>query len=218
MLTPDDPYVAVDLDHCIQENEVDEQATEVIATLNSYTEISPSGHGIRILLACAEFRENLRQLQIELYSRQRYMTITGHHLAGTPPQITTIPLDQLTALLPRPIVAPQPAQTMLSQPNRYPVGEHELWERIFMHDKYGAYHLRRFQGNVSLDGGDHSLTVIRLLNCLARWTHGDAVRMRAMILMSSLANAKWFEKRGGGDWLDYQIADAIAYVRPRQKQ
>jgi hypothetical protein len=33
-----------------------------------------------------------------------------------------------------------------------------------------------------------------------------------MILMSPLANEKWFEKRGGGDWLDYQIANAIGYV------
>jgi hypothetical protein len=79
-----------------------------------------------------------------------------------------------------------------------------------MHDKYGADHLRRFQGDSALDRGDHPFTVIRLLNCLARWTQCAPIQMRSMILMSPLANDKWFEKRGGGDWLDHQIADAIA--------
>jgi hypothetical protein len=88
----------------------------------------------------------------------------------------------------------------------------ELWERIFAHDKYGHQHLQRFQGDSSLDRGDHSFTVIRLLNCLVRWTQCDPGRMRSMMLLSPLANEKWFEKRGGVDWLDYQIADAIAYM------
>jgi primase-polymerase (primpol)-like protein len=99
-----------------------------------------------------------------------------------------------------------------SRLEQYPVSDLELWERIFTHDKYGADHLRRFQGDNALDRGDHSFTVIRLLNCLARWTHCDPIRMRNMILLSPLANEKWFEKRGGEDWLDHQIADAIAYV------
>jgi hypothetical protein len=151
-----------------------------------------------------------------VYSHQRYVTITGYHRAGTPTQIATIPLDQLTSLLPQPVVAPPPSQARLSEPNRYPVNEHELWERIFTHDRYGAQHLRRFHGDLSLDGGDHSLTVIRRLNCLARWTFCDALRMRNLMLLSPLTNAKWFEKRGAGDWLDYQIADAITHVGGRR--
>jgi hypothetical protein len=88
-----------------------------------------------------------------------------------------------------------------------------LWQKIFLHDKYGADHLRRFQGDLSGDHGNHSLAVLRLLNCLARWANGDPVRVRQMVLMAPLANEKWFSKRGNGDWLDYQIADAIRYVK-----
>ena len=57
-------------------------------------------------------------------------------------------------------------------------------------------------------------TVIRLLNCLARWTQCDPTRMRRMMLLSPLANDKWFEKRGGGDWLDYQIQTHTYSVPP----
>jgi primase-polymerase (primpol)-like protein len=138
--------------------------------------------------------------------------VTGQHVGGTAPTISSASPTQIAALLP-----PLPEQVIsasknTSRPELYAVGDAELWERILAHDKYGSQHLRRFQGDSSLDRGDHSFTVIRLLNCLARWTQCDAGRMRSMILLSPLANDKWFEKRGGGDWLDHQITDAIAYV------
>lgn len=57
-----------------------------------------------------------------------------------------------------------------------------------------------------------SFTGIRLLNCLAHWTHCDVAGMRTMMLLSPFANPKWFECRDGGDWLEHQIADAIAYI------
>ena len=66
-----------------------------------------------------------------------------------------------------------------------------------------------------LDRGDHSFTVIRLLNCLARWTQCDPIKIRSMMLLSQLANDKWFEQRGEGGWLAHQIADAIANVSGR---
>jgi hypothetical protein len=40
--------------------------------------------------------------------------------------------------------------------------------------------------------------------------------MHTMMLLSPLTNPKWFERRGGGDWLGYQIADAIAYAGGRR--
>ena len=216
VLTPNDPYVAVDLDGSVHEEGIEDTAAQIIAELGSYTEISPSGRGLRILLACPEFHDNARRPAIEVYSHSRYVTITGHHVAGTPPTISSASPELLASLLPPSPEPASPAQP--SKPPEYHVGDAELWERIFTHDKYGPQHLRRFQGDTSLDRSDHSLTVIRLLNCLARWTQGDPGRMRAMILLSPLANDKWFEKRGAGDWLDHQIADAIAYVSARGRR
>jgi hypothetical protein len=144
------------------------------------------------------------------------VTITGHHVTGTPPEIVAVSADLLVSLL---LASPDSIASTASQtamPTAYPTTDLELWERIFADDKYGHQHLQRFQGDSSLDRNDHSFTVIRLLNCLARWTQCDPGRMRSMILMSPLANEKWFEKRGGGDWLDYQVSDAIAYVSGRK--
>lgn len=217
VLTPEDPYVAVDIDDCVQENEIEARALQIIDELKSYTEISPSGHGIRILVVSPEFQDNVRKHAIEVYSHSRYVTITGHHVAGTPPEIAVASSDVIASLLPPPEQATkQPTQT--SRPDQYVISDMELWERIFTHDKYGQQHLQRFYGETSLDRDDHSFTMIRLLNCLARWTQCDLVKMRSMMLMSPLANDKWFEKRGAGDWLDLQIADAIAYAQGGSRQ
>jgi primase-polymerase (primpol)-like protein len=218
VLTPTDPYVAIDLDSCVQEDEIESKAGQVIHDLGSYTELSPSGHGIHILVACPEFQDNVRRQDIEVYSHSRYVTFTGHHIAGTPREISVVSPDLITSLLP---AAPEQvfaSSTQAAKPVAYPASDMELWERIFAHDKYGRDHLRRFQGDSSLDRNDHSFTIIRLLNCLARWTQCDPSRMRTMILMSPLANDKWLEKRGAGNWLDYQIADALVYVSRKAKK
>ena len=215
VLTPDDPFVGVDLDHCIQQGEISEDAQQIVAALDSYTEISPSGAGIRILAACPEFASNMRQPDLEVYSHSRFLTVTGRLLDGTPATVSSVDADAIQALLSEQAAT---APTPLQQPANLTHGEldtSDLWHRIFAHDRFGEQHRQRFSGDTSLDGGDHSLTVIRLLNCLARWTHGDAVQMRSMMLMSPLANEKWSRKRGQVDWLDYQIADAIRYIKAK---
>lgn len=209
-----DPFVAIDLDNCIGDGEITPTAQEVMAALKSYTELSPSGQGLRILVACPGFAINRRTPEIEIYAQGRYVTITGRHLEGTPNTITVASKEQLIDLLPTSLSPQMEAPT---QPTKqYQTSNGQLWERIFTFDQLGTAHKSRFYGDVALDHHDHSLTVIRLLNCLARWTRCDPTRMRDMILMSPLRNDKWFERRGGEDWLDHQIADAIAFTSGRK--
>ena len=44
-----DGFSAVDIDHCVVNGELSELAVDIIKTMNSYTEFSPSGTGIRII-------------------------------------------------------------------------------------------------------------------------------------------------------------------------
>ena len=216
VLTLDDPFVAIDIDDCIHAGEIAPPAQKVIESLVTYTEISPSGQGLRLLVACPTFQANRRTQALEVYSQRRYVTITGHHLTGTPLAIATLDQTQLTALLPPRQPAPAVTPATSDQTDVARLDDQALWARIFAHDRFGAQHYRRYQGDLSQDLAgnrpDHSLAVMRLLNTLARWTGCDPVRMRRMMLLAPLANAKWFARRGGGDWLDWQIADAIAYV------
>src|SRR5215207_9094389 len=52
VFTPEDDLCGVDLDGCLdpETGEIESWAQEIIEELNSYTEISPSGRGIHVLL------------------------------------------------------------------------------------------------------------------------------------------------------------------------
>ena len=215
VLTARDPFVGIDIDHCIGGAGILPDAQDMIRQFHSYTEISPSGAGLRILVASPGFARNMRRQGLEVYSHSRFVTLTGHHVAGTPSSITTRAADQIAALLPAAPRAVPPAAAVEPEVDMAAMSGVDLWERIFQYDRFGHQHRRRFGGDTSLDGNDHSLSVIRLVNCLVRWTGGDAARMRTLMLMSPLANEKWHTKRGDRDWLDLQIADAIAFVSHR---
>jgi putative DNA primase/helicase len=87
VLTPELGVVALDIDHCIADGKVSDQAQRVIKALHSYTEISPSGTGIRILLEGKLPAGLRRRGKLEMYDDLRYVTLTGHHFATTPKDI-----------------------------------------------------------------------------------------------------------------------------------
>ena len=68
--TLSDPFVAVEIDGCVEKDTIESPAAQVIHDLGSYTEVSPSGQGIRILLACPEFYPNGYRETIEVYSHR----------------------------------------------------------------------------------------------------------------------------------------------------
>lgn len=84
VFSKDDQFIGVDIDHCLDENGVLEpEAAALVATLNSYTEITPSGKGLHII-ARGQLPGALKYKQFEFYCEGRYFTMTGNHYPGTP--------------------------------------------------------------------------------------------------------------------------------------
>jgi len=75
VLTKNDPFVAIDIDHCLEGDVLSDEAKEIIKMMGSYTETSPSGTGIRIFVKGAIPR-NIKK-GIEIYSHDSYVTVTG---------------------------------------------------------------------------------------------------------------------------------------------
>jgi len=88
-LTAEDRLVVIDLDKCIDENGmISAFAQDIVSRVNSYTEISPSGHGLHIWVH-GTIPANLPPAKpkadgIEMYYRGHYLTWTDDHLEGTP--------------------------------------------------------------------------------------------------------------------------------------
>jgi putative DNA primase/helicase len=74
-----DPYAGVDLDHCRdpETGEIKRWAAEVVSGLDSYTELSPSGKGLHIIVK-GKVPKSLNRDQIEMYCTERFFTMTGH--------------------------------------------------------------------------------------------------------------------------------------------
>ncbi len=91
VFAPDGPYSGVDLDHCRdpQTRVIAPWAQEIIAELNSYTEVSPSGTGVKVFLkgklpANAKHNVLYQTGSVEMYDSGRFFAVTGKHVAGTP--------------------------------------------------------------------------------------------------------------------------------------
>ena len=105
VFTEGDPYVGIDFDHVLGDDGtiIDPVVERRVKYLNSYTEISPSGNGLHVLLrGRVEKAHRISSESIEIYDRGRYFTITGQHHAGTPrtiehrqPQLDAIVAEML---------------------------------------------------------------------------------------------------------------------------
>lgn len=82
--------VGVDLDHCVDAGVVAPWAAEVVAQLDSYTEISPSGTGLRVMVRGDVPTDWVNHdIGIEIYggNEARFLTVTGEHLVGSPADV-----------------------------------------------------------------------------------------------------------------------------------
>ena len=79
-----DEFVGWDIDNSIHGKTFDERAQRTLAAVNSYAEITPSGHGIRVLVISNKRLESRNQNGYEFYTPAHYFTFTGRRIPGAP--------------------------------------------------------------------------------------------------------------------------------------
>ncbi len=85
VFTKDDPYVGVDLDD-VRDPEtgvLTSRAVEIVSRLESYTEVSPSGTGVKLWVR-ARLSRAWKKPGVEVYPHARWFAVTGHSLSGSP--------------------------------------------------------------------------------------------------------------------------------------
>jgi len=179
--------------------------------LKTYTEISPSGRGLRFVLrgkkpntACVW---NVDGHKFELYSEKRFMSMTGHLLEGMPVTVRDCS-DTLAALWVRYAPAPpQPLDTR-SRGVRPCKDDAELLERAG-HAKNGAKFSRLWAGLwAPPDYPSQSEADLSLCSLLAFWDR-DEGRIDRLFRQSGLFRDKWDEYRGASTYGFQTIAKAL---------
>ncbi|MED4827136.1 phage/plasmid primase, P4 family [Bacillus atrophaeus] len=220
MFSKDDPFIGIDIDHCVNDGVLSPFAHEIIQTISSYTEYSPSGEGVHIiakgklpLRGQGTGRKNIDK-GLEVYRHGRYFTFTGNSLDVGPVQeryqeIKTIFDKYLTEREEAKSVSArsQSGSDMSNLSNK------EIWERMF-NSKNGKSIQDLFNGQ--LINGDHSSTDMALCNHLAFWTDKDASKMDSMFRESDLFREKWDRQHSadGATYGEMTIATAIYSTGP----
>ncbi len=82
VFTTEDTYVGIDLDDCrdVDTGEIEPWAQNILADINSYSELSPSGTGIHIIAIGKLPGNGIRFGNKEIYDQGRYFTVTGNSI------------------------------------------------------------------------------------------------------------------------------------------
>jgi putative DNA primase/helicase len=211
MFSKDDPYIGIDIDHCIKDGEYSSLAEEVIEMMDSYTEFSPSGDGVHIIvkgelpIQKGTGKKN-PELGLEIYRNGRYFTFTGNSQNVNEVVERT---DELALLFQKYLKEKESkvVKTVIKkESNISNLSNFELWEKMF-NSKNGQSIRDLFEGE--LINGDHSSTDLALCNHLAFWTNKDVFKIDSMFRESSLIRDKWDEQRGQLTYGEMTIQNAI---------
>lgn len=218
MLSSDDDFVGLDLDGSVKDGEVHPAATELIERLGCYTEFSPSGHGLRIVIK-GELAGSRRRTgdvpwkgyssdkaMFEVYSERRFLSITGQALNGTRIEHRQEALDALVEeYLPE---EAEPVDTSSGAEGQGFQGtDDELLDKA-KGARNGEKFTGLFEGDIDAhEGDDRSANAADLALCrlLAFWTGPDPERIDRLFRRSGLRRDKWERK----DYRNRTIAKAI---------
>ena len=226
VFTDDDPIVGVDLDDCRdpETGDVDDAALDIIARLDSYTEVSPSGTGYHVLIRGELPEGRNRRGGVELYDTARFFTVTGDHVEETPTRVARRQ-DALTAIHREYVQDTE--RDMASESKQYEGADDEspttgaagvdvdLDDKDLLKKARNASNGEKFERlwNGNTVGYDSQSEADMALCCLlAFWTGGDRTQMDQLFRQSGLHREKWDEVHyaDGSTYGEKTIERAIA--------
>lgn len=191
----DDPYTGIDLDSCrnLETARLEPWAEDIVDQLASYTEASPSGTGIHIIVRATLPSEGRKNGKVEMYESGRFFTTTGEHIGGT---LSTVEnrQEELTVLHARIFSAKEHARQTNANGNGkvHSISDEELLA-LARRAKNGDLFARLFAGDwtgyPSQSEGDQALC-----NMLAFYCGPDPARISRLFQQSGLYRQKWDEK------------------------
>jgi hypothetical protein len=196
--------VGIDIDHCISENgEISNKFESVIKSFASYTEISPSGTGVHIFIRCSSppYKTGKKHGGIEIYSTERYFTVTGNALPEYPSQIKMVPVENVRNILEPFISQDKPERSVIRSTQSNTLTDDEIIE-IASHARNSSKFIDLMNGHSC---GDRSSDDMALANILAFYS-SDICQIERIMRMSGLVREKWNRR----DYLvDYTIEKAV---------
>jgi hypothetical protein len=210
-----DGWAGVDLDHVVdpETGRLAGWAQDVVDAFATYTEVSPSGTGVHLLLHGGRpHAQGHKRGDVEVYWGARYLTVTGCHLDGTLGTVEARQeaLDAFCARYFAPVALPSREFQVVAS-NGASLDDEALIEKALAANDGGKF--------AALWDGDTrgypspSEAVAALLWKLVFWAGRNPVRVDQLFRRSGLMSPKWDSRRGNTTWGALEIASAIERVR-----
>ena len=223
-LAADEHLVGIDIDHAVRLGAdgkpaaVDETARDIVAAMGSYAELSVSGTGVHVFAFGMKPGDDCKTGSVEMYSRSRFLTMTGRKLASAPATIETRP-DELASVYAEYIEKPQtPATDPAAKPSEGHGLDDDTVLALAMGAKNGPKFRDLFEGRWDAHHGSQSEADLSLCMMLAFWTQKQAEQMDRLFRRSQLMRPKWDTRRGrssyGRDTLGKAIAQTTEMYSP----
>jgi putative DNA primase/helicase len=239
VFSKDDPFIGIDLDDCRgPRGEIAPWAQEIIARLDSYSEVSPSATGVKVYVIAHKpgqrCKTDYESGEVEMYERLRYFTVTGQRLDARPAEIQKRQeavdwlYEQVFGIGEEKSKAePSANGTGKGKAKGKSARKDPFYEKLTDDDLLrlarDAENGQKFsdlcdRGDLSYHGNDDSKADAALCAMLAFWCQSDRERMDRLFRKSKLKREKWDEQRGettyGGLTLDFAISKCKEWYSP----
>lgn len=211
------PYFGIDIDDVKNEidryvnNEDDENniVAEFVELMESYTEISPSGNGVHIIVKGELPPGGRRKGNVEMYSDTRFFTMTGNAISRFTDIADDSDYGKINYLHNKYI-----GGTEVSVKRDVPENEGNGLSideiiRIASNSKNGTRFKLFLNGGWEQFYGSQSEADMAFANDLAFWSNRDYKKMDAIFRSSSLYRDKYDQKRGDYTYGDITLNKAI---------
>jgi hypothetical protein len=221
-----DPFCGVDLDDCVDPatGQLKPWGQEIVTRLASYTEVSPSGNGVKVFLRAKKpgprCRKPYADGEVEIYDVNRFFTVTGRRLPESPTDVEDCQIEleavyrqvfgedddnhagALSPVIPKPSgnghavaqLADDDIIRLASKQRRTGDKFSDLWS-----GRWNDY----FNSPSEADSS--------VIFTLAYYTK-DAAQLDRLFRQSGPMRAKWDEKHGDGTYGQMTVAKALEKV------
>lgn len=210
------PYLGIDIDDIDddlhrfkQGDKLDNIVSEFNEAFKSYTEVSPSGNGLHIIVKGKIPGSRRRKGNIEMYDSGRFFTMTGKNI-GKYKDVTEVSEQVFKTIYEKYL----PDNTVkYPTTNNYQENIHNLSEIDVINEIYNSKQAKLFddlmKGNYEPYYTSHSEADMALANILAFWCAKDYSQMDSIFRQSNLYREKWDEKRKNSTYGEQTLFKAI---------
>lgn len=219
-----DDFCMVDIDHCVFGGKMTQMAEDIVERMDSYTEFSPSGMGVRIVCKASSlsydtgrYYINNQKLGLEIYAAgvtKKFCTLTGNVIRNRGVEERSVELGEiLETYMLRPISKKK--NDVQDIPGSYLSDDSVV--RLASDSRQGEKFKALWNGEIP-EGKSHSDADMSLASILAFWCGGDTGQMDRLFRKSGLMRSKWDRVQSGSTYgaltMEKAVAQALDFYRP----